>query len=107
MSQAQEQEQVTVSVIVMGKKYHIMCPVLQEENLLQAAKCLDEKMRAAKEKNSMRSDDSIAVITALNIVHEKLVFDQMHQRLQDESKEQVKKVEYLTMQLENALEEHI
>ena len=99
-------KQLTVSVVIMGKEYRIMCPAPQEKNLIEAAQYLDKKMSSIKENSKITSDDRLAVITALNIIHEKLSFDETHKRLQDETNAQTKKVEDLTMKLTNVLEEH-
>src|SRR6185295_18521625 len=59
---------------ILGKIYHIKCPITEVPALQRAALYLEEKMRIIRD--SGISVDRIAVITALNIVHQLLTLEQ-------------------------------
>ncbi len=76
------------SVEIMGRIYQIKCPEEDVPSLRRAAEYLQEKMRNMREMGVL-SVDRVAVITALNIVHQLLTLEQnnnqdlqlIHQRL--------------------------
>lgn len=63
------------SVEIMGKVYQIKCPEDEVPALRRAADYLQEKMRKMRE-TGVLSVDRVAVITALNIVHQLLTVEQ-------------------------------
>lgn len=81
---------VGASVEIMGKTYQIKCLETEVKSLQRAAQYLEEKMRMMRE-TGILSIDRIAIITALNIVHQLLMVEQqknhhfqsINQRLHD------------------------
>jgi cell division protein ZapA len=67
--------QDTTSVEIMGRIYQIKCPEEDVSSLRRAAEYLHEKMRHMRE-TGVLSVDRVAVITALNIVHQLLTLEQ-------------------------------
>lgn len=63
------------SVEIMGKLYQIKCPEDEVPSLHRAASYLQDKMRSMRDAGVL-SIDRIAVITALNIVHQLLTLEQ-------------------------------
>lgn len=63
------------SVEILGKTYQIKCPAAEESSLQRAAQYLEEKMRHARETGAL-SMDRIAIVTALNVVHQLLTLEQ-------------------------------
>lgn len=63
------------SVEIMGKVYHIKCPKNEVSSLRRAADYLQEQMRKVRESGVLNMD-AVAVITALNIVHQLLTVEQ-------------------------------
>ena len=63
------------SIEIMGKIYQIKCPEDEVPALRRAAEYLQEKMRHMRE-TGVLSIDRVAVITALNIVHQLLTVEQ-------------------------------
>lgn len=63
------------SVEIMGKIYQIKCPEEEIPSLRRAAEYLQEKMRIMRDAGVL-SVDRVAVITALNIVHQLLTLEQ-------------------------------
>lgn len=100
-------EQLTTSVTIMDKEYRITCPASQQDALIQAANYLDQKMRTIRDSGKVVGADRIAVMAALNITHERLATDLENKSMENETKQQIQKVEHLTMQLESALAQHV
>ncbi len=67
MTQTQTQ---TVTVYILDKEYHIVCPVNERMNLERAATYLDGKMREIRRAGKVIGAERIAVLAALNITHE-------------------------------------
>lgn len=61
---------VPVLIQILGKDYHISCPEDEQENLLVASRFLDGKMREVRDSGKVIGMERIAVMAALNIVHE-------------------------------------
>jgi cell division protein ZapA len=84
------EESVGTTVEILGKSYQIKCPEGEVHSLQRAAQYLEEKMRMMRE-SGVLSLDRVAIITALNIVHQLLMAEQqknshfqtINQRLQD------------------------
>lgn len=64
-------EQSSVVVHLLDKEYRVGCSPEERDELLQAARFLDDKMREVKEANVIGLE-RIAVMAALNIAHELL-----------------------------------
>ena len=63
---------VLVPIRILNGEYSIRCPSHKMEDLIEASKYLDEKMRKTRDESNIMSIDRIAIITALNIVGEHL-----------------------------------
>ena len=63
---------VPVSITIMEKEYVVSCPAGEEESLRESARVLTERMAVARESGKTLGTERIAVVTALNIVHEYL-----------------------------------
>ncbi len=80
---------VNTTIDILGKPYQIKCPESEIESLQRSAKHLEEQMRLVRDVGQVISLDRVAVITALNIVHELLTLERenshqlqaIHQRL--------------------------
>lgn len=86
MTQAQTQ---TVTVYILDKEYHIVCPVNERVNLERAASYLDGKMRDIRRGGKVVGADRIAVLAALNITHELQNKQQQLELLDNVDSEQV------------------
>jgi len=84
------EETVGISIEIMDKIYQIKCPEAEINSLQRAARYLEEKMCVMRQAGTL-SVERIAIITALNIVHQLLMTEQqtnhhfqfINQRLQD------------------------
>ena len=56
-------------VEILGKSYQIKCPESEVNSLKRAAEYLENKMRTMREAGIL-SVDKVAIITALNVIHE-------------------------------------
>ena len=62
----------TVTVHILDKEYCVTCPDDERENLENAARYLDGKMREIRSGGKVIGSDRIAVMAGLNITHELL-----------------------------------
>ncbi|TWH71466.1 cell division protein ZapA [Azomonas agilis] len=65
-------QQNTVTIHIMDKMYHIVCPPDERANLENAARYLDSRMREIRSHGKVIGADRVAVMAALNITHELL-----------------------------------
>ncbi len=61
-----------VNVIILGKEFLVACPANEKEELLDAAKYLDKKMKKIHESGKALGAERSAIMAALNISHELL-----------------------------------
>ena len=61
-----------VSVSILDREYQIACPPDERPGLVAAAAYLDGKMREVRNAARSATADRIAVLAALNVVHELL-----------------------------------
>jgi cell division protein ZapA len=59
-----------VLLTIMGKEYKIACAPDEQDDLINSAKQLDEKMRKMRDSGKVSGADRIAVMAALNLAHE-------------------------------------
>lgn len=59
-----------VILTIMGKEYKIACAPDEQDDLIDSAKQLDEKMRKMRDSGKVSGADRIAVMAALNLAHE-------------------------------------
>lgn len=61
-----------VTIRVLDKEYVVSCPPNQRDSLLESARILDRRMREARDAGKVLGTERMAVMAALNIVHEML-----------------------------------
>jgi len=79
------------SIDILGKTYQIKCPESEIASLQRAARYLEDQMRSIQSADSLLNVDRVAIVAALNIVHQLLTLEQqknqqiqsVHQRLYD------------------------
>jgi cell division protein ZapA len=59
-----------VRITILGKEYHIVCPQDERDDLLEAARQLEEKMDEIRDSGRVFGAERIAVMAALNVTHE-------------------------------------
>ncbi|MDD1612083.1 MAG: cell division protein ZapA [Methylococcaceae bacterium] len=59
-----------VMLNIMGKEYKIACDPQERQSLIESAQQLDKQMRLIRDSGKVNGADRIAVMAALNLVHE-------------------------------------
>jgi len=98
MSQSSE----PVSVIILDKKYQFSCSAEQRNDLIEAARQLDETMTEIKDSGRLMSLERIALQAALNYSAELIAL----RRLEDQRQESIdSRIKSLADRLDDALRE--
>jgi len=63
-------EPVPVSVEILDKEYMVSCPAEEKDALLESARLLNDRMRQVRDSGKVFGTERMAVITALNVIHE-------------------------------------
>ncbi|WP_295583514.1 cell division protein ZapA [uncultured Lamprocystis sp.] len=66
------EQPIGVDIKILDKDYRIACPAEEQNELLASARFLDSRMREIRQTGRVIGTDRIAVLAALNIVHELL-----------------------------------
>ena len=98
MSQSSE----PVSVIILDKKYQFACDPEQRQELVEAARQLDERMNEIKEGGRLLSLERIALQAALNFSAELIKLQRMETRRQERIDDRIRQ---LADQIDDALQE--
>lgn len=69
-----------VTIRVLDKEYMVSCPPEERESLVESAKLLDRRMRETRDGGKVLGTERMAVMAALNIVHELLQTREEHQQ---------------------------
>ncbi len=80
-----------IRVTILDREYKIKCPPEQTQELQEAARLVDNRMRELKQAAHSNSADHIAVVTALNMAHDLMLtkqqkhsyIDMMNHRIQE------------------------
>ncbi|MEM7406572.1 MAG: cell division protein ZapA [Pseudomonadota bacterium] len=84
---------VPVTISILDKEYVVSCPAGEEEALRESARMLHERMSTAREGNKAVGLERLAVVTALNIVHEYLQMDSDRRAADDELRDGLTRVQ--------------
>jgi cell division protein ZapA len=63
---------LTLDVTILGREYKVACAENERADLAEAVAYLDRQMRDIRDRGKVASVDRIAVMAALNIVHDLL-----------------------------------
>jgi len=72
---------IPVSLRILEKDYVVACPEEERETLIASAQFFNKKVQEVREGGKVVSTERIAVVSALNIIHE--YFQQQQQREND------------------------
>ncbi|HVN35879.1 MAG TPA: cell division protein ZapA [Casimicrobiaceae bacterium] len=67
---ATSESTVTLDVSLLGREYKVACKPGEEDELREAVAFLDARMREIRDAHKVQSTERIAVMAALNLVHE-------------------------------------
>ncbi len=59
-----------LTVRILDKEYRISCPPEERESLVEAARELNERMRNMRDSTKVLGAERMAVMAALNVIHE-------------------------------------
>lgn len=82
-----------VSVQILSKAFQVSCPPGLEEQLLEASRYLDQKMREIRNNGRVIGLERIAVMAALNIANELLAFRQQKESYVQTVAEQIERLQ--------------
>ena len=91
--------QHTVTIDILDKGYQVACEPEQEEELRQAARDLDDQMRAIRSTGKVIGLERVAIMAALNLSHQVLSLKSGEQL--DDSQEEV--IKGITSRIDEAL----
>ena len=63
-------ESVPVTIQILDKEYTVACPPEEKDELMQAARLLNQRMREVRDSGKVMGAERMAVMTALNVIHE-------------------------------------
>lgn len=63
-------EAVPVTIQILDKEYMVSCPPDERDALMASAKLLNIRMREVRESGKVMGTERMAVMTALNVIHE-------------------------------------
>lgn len=63
-------EPVPVVIQILDKEYTVACAPEEKEELLESARTLNARMREVRDSGKVMGAERMAVITALNVIHE-------------------------------------
>lgn len=72
MKATHKSDALSVTVKIMGQEYSVKCPPAEHEALVGSAEALNERMSSIKRRGTALGTERIAVICALNLMHELL-----------------------------------
>ncbi len=76
-----QSKSVPVSLRILEKDYVVACPEEERETLIASAQFFNKKVQEVREGGKVVSNERIAVVSALNIIHE--YFQQQQQQADD------------------------
>ena len=86
-------ESVPVNVEILDKEYMISCPPDEKEALLESAKILNERLKQTREGGKVLGTERMAVMTALNIIHEYAQLERAQRQSSAEIDEKIKRLQ--------------
>ena len=86
-------ENVSVTVEILDKEYTISCPVNERDALLESARDLNRRMRELRNSGKVLGTERMAVMTALNVVHDHLRQSKIHRATVTGIEETVRRLE--------------
>ncbi|MDR2871590.1 MAG: cell division protein ZapA [Xanthomonadaceae bacterium] len=89
-----------VNVRILDREYTIGVSAEEQSSLTAAAQLLDSRMREIRNENRMMTMDRVAILAALNFVHE---LQQLRDEYENREREATRTLETLNHQLDRAL----
>ncbi len=100
-----------VTIQILGRKYKLRCKPEERDLLIRAAERLDAEMQAIRAVSKTMSSDQVAIMAALNLVHELVQLQAQHADLQNRLNQRIatlsRLVDELLDQQENAFNQSL
>ena len=93
-----------ISVSILDREYRFACKPDERDALKEAARFLDERMRAIKDAGTVMALEQIAVMTALNLANDLLKL-QKNEKYRQENVDS--RIRLLVNELDDALDGHL
>ncbi len=61
---------IPVTIQILDKEYMVSCPAEERDALIASAQLLNSRMREVRESGKVLGTERMAVMTALNVIHE-------------------------------------
>ena len=84
---------IPVNVEILDKEYMISCLPHEKEALLESAKILNERLQQARDSGKVMGTERMAVMTALNIIHEYSQLERAQPQTSAELDENIKRLQ--------------
>lgn len=88
-----------VTIQILGRKYKLRCRPEERELLIRAAERLDAEMQAIRAVAKTLSSDQVAIMAALNLVHELVQLQAQYADLQNRLNQQISNLSQLVDEL--------
>ena len=73
-------EAIPVVIQILDKDYTVACSAEEKDGLLESAKMLNQRMLEVRDSGKVMGAERMAVMTALNVIHEVFVNEQQSAR---------------------------
>lgn len=93
-------QSIAVDVRILDKEYRVMCPLDERDDLIASARELDKRMQEIRDHSRIIGSERIAVIAALNLMHELL---QKEAQQQETDRSLNKRLAHIAQQIDDAL----
>ena len=67
-----------VTIDILDKQYTVSCPPEEKQALLESARILNERLREVRGGGKVLGTERMAVMTALNVIHEYTLLQKSH-----------------------------
>lgn len=95
----------TITINIMDRAYYIKCPPEEAAQLQESAKYLDAQMRKMHQSGNTNSTERLAIVAALNITQELMLFRNQKNNYIDVMHDQIKALQSRIQQFLTAKEE--
>ena len=96
-----------IAISIMDRTYQIKCPQEEAAQLQESAKYLNAEMRKISQSSQSSNTERLAIVAALNIAHELMMFKNQKNAYIDVMHNQIKTLQDRIRQFLNAREEAI
>lgn len=86
-------EPVPVTIQILDKDYTVACPPEEKDGLIESARQLNQRMRQVRDSGKVMGAERMAVMTALNVLHETARERQVYARAASQTGSAIKALE--------------